>query len=454
MVAGGLAFTMPGIWIMNPGEPVQLIPMITITVSGAVLGVLFTNYHRKKYLEEEPLPYPMGVAAYKTLKVGDAGGNQAKLLFSSMGISAIFTYIRDGLQALPAAITWKMPGKYGSDISMWLSPMAAGIGFIIGPLYTGVWILGAIIGYSLIIPLGTSLGLFPDVATADMFRQNLGIGIMVGTGIGILLKGIYSMIRHGRGKHTTIRVKQLRIIIVPLLVIVSGVYVLTDITLLQIILAIALIWITTSMAAMLTGQTAINPMEIFGILVILAISLVQRPSHINAFMIAALAAVACGLTGDVMNDFKAGKELGTNPKAQLMAETVGSILGAVVAVLVLVIMKRAFGNFGTAELPAPQAVAVSQMIEGLSDIPAFVIGCIIGSILYLVKLPTTTLGLGVYLPTSISTIVFTGGIIRFCIDRFNNKRANRFTESGSIIASGFLGGEGIIGVLLAIFSIF
>lgn len=455
MVAGGLAFTIPGIWIINPDTPFEMLPIMAVTLSGALLGVLFTWFHRKNYIVEHPLPFPMGTAASRTLQVGDAGGKHAALLFVSMGVSAVFTFLRDRIMAIPAAISWKMPGKNTPGAAMWLSPMALGIGFIVGPLYTGVWFLGCILGYFLLIPLGLSTGLFADAAAADLFRQNLGIGLMVGTGLGIILKGIHSAWTTRSSATAAQRRSVLSKVLLPSIIIALILWLLAGIALWQVLLSIALIWIVTSMAAMLTGQTAINPMEIFGILVLLAVSLIRRPEMIQAFFIAGAAAVACGLTGDVMNDFKAGKDLGTDPRSQLAAEGAGALLGAVISVIVLAAMKQAFGGFGTEQLPAPQAAAVSSMIQGLGDVTAFLIGCSAGAILYLLRLPSTTLGLGVYLPTSISTIVAAGGLIRFGIERLCRKdRQESLSEQGSIIASGFLGGEGIIGVTLAILSIF
>ncbi|MGM0432080.1 MAG: OPT/YSL family transporter [Spirochaetota bacterium] len=454
MVAGGLAFTLPGLWILHPEASVPTVQLIAVTVSGAVLGALFTQFHRKTYVERDPLPYPMGTAAYNTLIIGDTGGRQATLLFSSMGASAVFTALRDGLHAIPVALSTKMPGKSLPDLTVWLSPMAAGIGFIIGPIFTGVWVLGALVGYYLLIPLGTAWGWFADPAVADIFRQHLGIGLMVGTGAGILLKGFYLAVK--RIKKVSFDTSQLALPAAVTAVVVLVLFILTDITLLQLVLAIVGIWMTTAMAALLTGQTGINPMEIFGIIVLLGISLFQRPGPVPAFMLAGLTAVACGLTGDVMNDFKAGKQLGTNPKAQLTAEALGAILGAVVSVIVLLAMHQAFGGFGTAELPAPQAAAVSQMVAGIADVPAFIIGLSVGTVLYLGKLPASTLGLGFYLPLNISAIVFVGGLARFITDRSarSAESRERITGNGSIVASGFLGGEGITGVLLAIFSIF
>lgn len=454
MVAGGIAFTLPGLWMLYPEAQIPAVQLIALAVAGALLGAVFTNTHRKTYINEQELPFPMGTAAYNTLKIGDAGGKQAVWLFSSMGASAVFTAFRDGLKLIPGAFTAKLPIKHAAPLSFWLSPMAAGIGFIIGPLYTGVWVLGAVLGYYLLIPIGMQASWFSDAGSADGFRQLLGIGLMVGTGVGIFLKAVYQALKNKHVKRS--RPADIKLLIIISAAVVLLLWALTDITIIQLILAIFGIWLTTSMAAMLTGQTAINPMEIFGILVLLGITLIQKPGPVAAFMLAGLTAVACGLTGDVMNDFKSGRLLGTNPHAQLLAETAGALLGAVVSIIVLLAMKSSFGGFGTEALPAPQAAAVSQMVSGIANVPAFLIGMSAGIILFLAGLPSSTLGLGVYLPVSISSIVFLGGLVRWILARStrSKEKKERMVHSGSIVASGFLGGEGITGVLMAILSIF
>ncbi len=456
MVAGGLAFTIPGIWILDSDASVGIWPILSVTLFGTLLGVLFTHLHRKHYIETKPLPYPMGTAAFNTLTVGDAGGKQAVKLFGSMGISAVFTALRDRFMIIPPVFMTRMPGANTPPFGMWLSPMAVGIGYIVGPLYTGVWFLGAVVGFYLIIPFGIALGFFPDGGAADLFRQNLGIGLMVGTGAGIFIMGLYRYVRkswENRSRSSFVPRLRAPFWIASAIVIILAIT--TSLTLLHAILLILGIWITTSMAALLTGETGINPMEIFGIIVLLGIQIIQRPDVITSFMIAGMVAVACGLTGDVMNDLKAGHMLGTPSKSQIIAETAGGVLGAVVAVAVLFIMKEAFGTFGTQELPAPQAAAVSAMVGGLADPLAFFIGLALGIFLYLVKVPATTLGLGVYLPIVISSIVFLGGLFRFISDIVvPGVKKEAFQRDGGIVASGFLGGEGITGVILAIVSIF
>ncbi|MDI9369155.1 MAG: OPT/YSL family transporter [Thermotogota bacterium] len=451
MVAGGLAFTVPGIWILEASSEVSFLSLLIVTLAGTILGVVFTGLIRRYFIEKEKLPFPMGVASYETVVAGDKGGKKAKYLFSTMGAAAVFVAVRDGLEWIPSA--WSSVRLYSRNIffGMWISPMAVGIGYIIGPLFTGVWFLGAVLSYFFLIPVGVAAGWFADVGSATAFKDSLGIGLMVGTGVGILLKGILPRAREiylpvkssGKGS----RIKTLRWIPLVFAAIALFLTTLTEMTLVSSLLTIVGVWLTTAMAASITGQSGINPMEIFGIIILIAVKSVASLGTIEAFLVAGVVAVACGLAGDVLNDFKSGYLLKTNPRAQIIAETVGGVIGAVVSVIVLFIMFRAYGTMGPGtELPAPQAYAVSTMVGGLPNTPAFFFGLMIGILIYLMKLPGMTLGIGMYLPMEISTAAFVGGVISFIVGKVKPKSK----ETGLIVSSGLLGGEGIIGVVLAI----
>jgi len=451
MVAGGLAFTVPGIWILEASSEVSFLSLLIVTLAGTILGVVFTGLIRRYFIEKEKLPFPMGVASYETVVAGDKGGKKAKYLFSTMGAAAVFVAVRDGLEWIPSA--WSSVRLYSRNIffGMWISPMAVGIGYIIGPLFTGVWFLGAVLSYFFLIPVGVAAGWFADVGSATAFKDSLGIGLMVGTGVGILLKGILPRAREiylpvkssGKGS----RIKTLRWIPLVFAAIALFLTTLTEMTLVSSLLTIVGVWLTTAMAASITGQSGINPMEIFGIIILIAVKSVASLGTIEAFLVAGVVAVACGLAGDVLNDFKSGYLLKTNPRAQIIAETVGGVIGAVVSVIVLFIMFRAYGTMGPGtELPAPQAYAVSTMVGGLPNTPAFFFGLMIGILIYLMKLPGMTLGIGMYLPMEISTAAFVGGVISFIVGKVKPKSK----ETGMIVSSGLLGGEGITGVVLAI----
>ncbi len=458
MVAGGLAFTLPGLWMLDPDASIPLSSLIVLTVVGAVLGTLFSALFRTKLIEEEALPYPMGIASYNTLQAGTKGGKGARTLFSAMGFSVLFTTVRDYFGKIPALLTVWGGSAILPAFSIWVSPMALGIGAIIGPLFALLWFGGAIFGYYILTPLGIQGGLFASMAEADLFRQNLGIGLMIGTGLGVFFKAVASRLtRQKRLEAEARRLTDGRKRIAVLTVIAGAVLLLclgAGLGLVEALVLMAGIYLATYLSGMLTGQTGINPMEIFAILVLLAVQLISKPSMIASFSIAAVVAVACGLTGDLMNDLKSGHLLGTDPRQQLLGEGIGGVVGAVLSVFVLLVMRRAFGGFGTEALPAPQAAAVSAMVGGLSHIPAFLIGLGVGLVLYLANLPSATLGLGVYLPIYISSIMGLGSLLSITFKAlFSSKTTgDRVDTRTGLIASGLLGGEGITGVVIAIIS--
>ena len=459
MVAGGLAFTLPGLWMLDPTANFSIPSLLVLTVVGAILGTLFSSLFRKKLIEEEALPYPMGIASYNTLQAGTKGGKGAKTLFASMGGSVIFTVLRDGFGKIPALLTLYGGSAVVPSFSIWVSPMAMGIGAIIGPLFALLWFGGAIFGYYILTPIGISQGLFASMAEADVFRSNLGIGLMIGTGLGVFIKAVASRLSAQKkleekqgGLPASSRLMIILILFFAVILLALG----TELGLIEALVLMAGIYLATYLSGMLTGQTGINPMEIFGILVLLVIQLISNPSLIASFSIAAIVAVACGLTGDVMNDLKSGYLLKTDPRQQILGEGIGGVIGAILSVFVLLIMKAAFGGFGTAELPAPQAAAVSAMVGGLQHIPAFLIGLGVGLVLYFSKLPSATLGLGVYLPIYISSIMGLGALLSVLMNKvlFRKHGKEKIGEETGLVASGLLGGEGITGVAIAILSMF
>jgi len=224
-------------------------------------------------------------------------------------------------------------------------------------------------------------------------------------------------------------------------------------------------WITTAMSAQSVGQTGIDPMEIFGLIVLLIVAAFSGVPQVQLFFVAGVIAVSCGLTGDVMNDFKAGHNLGTDPRGQWIGQLVGSLLGAFVAVAVLVILVTAYGSgaFGLNEtFVSAQATVVATMISGIPSIPAFVIGLTLGAVLYFFRLPSMMLGLGVYLPFFLSFTAFLGALIKLAYDFVGRSlRAGKSAEeaalhkqeaekTGIVISSGILGGESIAGITIAL----
>ena len=458
MVAGGLAFTLPGLWMLDPNATISVTSMIALTAVGVILGTIFTSILRKRMIEEEALPYPMGTAACETLKAGMAGGRDAAVLFLALLAAALYTALRDAAGVLPQVFVLFAGSASLAPLMVYNSPMALGIGVIIGPVLAGVWLLGMIIGHYVLVPVGLATGLFADFAAATAFRTNLGIGLMIGTGIGVLVKAVFDLVKKFQSSQGSKRMEVGgRRLVAALLAMLACLVILvlfTDVTFVQGIILIIGVFLTTYLSSMLTGQTGINPMEIFGMLVLLIVNLFFKNGLTASFTIAAVTAVACGLAGDVMNDLKSGYLLKADPQQQIVGEAIGGIVGAVVSVFALLAMKAAFGTFGTAELPAPQAAAVSAMVGGLQDPRAFAIGCAIGLVLFLAKVPTATLGLGVYLDTPISAVVGLGAIVAFVLQKTVGKKYGNdvLSKHVGLVSSGMLGGEGVTGVIIALIS--
>jgi len=459
MVAGGIAFTIPAIWILDSTTGIGMRTLLVITLCGVLAGIIFTGLVRKYFVEKEDIPYPIGLAAYETVIAGDEKGSRAKYLFSSLGIAGAFTFVRDAfMQVVPSLWMSSSLAAKGIPFGFWYSPMALGIGYVIGPVATGIWFLGGIIGFFGFLLLGVNSGWFPDLTAAENFRVSIGIGMMVGTGIGILVRSILPKAKEIYGpifsrNSAKVGGKGFYWISLVLLLIAFALTIVLRMNFIGGVLTVIGTWLVTAMAAQITGQTGVNPMEIFGILVMLLVKAFLALGAVQAICIAGMVAVACGLTGDVLNDFKAGHLLKTNPKAQLIGESIGAVIGGIVACIALFALMSYFGGVGgDTGLPAPQAAAVAAMVGGLPDSAAFFIGLALGALLYILKVPAMTLGLGIYLPIYISATVFVGGLISLLVKRF--VPAIDQSGKGVAVASGFLGGEGVVGTMIALWRVF
>jgi uncharacterized oligopeptide transporter (OPT) family protein len=221
---------------------------------------------------------------------------------------------------------------------------------------------------------------------------------------------------------------------------------------------VVLCFVTTIMSAQSVGQTGIDPMEIFGLIVLLAVAALCNVSQVRLFFVAGVIAVACGLGGDVMSDFKTGQLIGTNPRQMWVGQAIGSLLGTVVSVVVLVALVGAYGTeaFGPGQaFVAAQASVVATMVSGIPSVPSFALGLVAGIVLYCLRLPAMILGLGVYLPLYLSLTAPIGALVKLAYDRLFGKGQSDNAElshddTGIVVASGLLGGESIVGVITAL----
>ncbi len=486
MVAGGLAFTIPGIWMLGYADEVGWYEMLLVALSGVILGLVCTVLLRRHFIEDAELEYPIGEAAAQTLIAGDKGGKTGWKLFGSMGLAGIYTALRDGLGLIPAMLLGNVSIP-GVAFGIYNSPMLLAVGFLVGTGAVVVWFVGAVLANFGIIAGGSAAGLW-DIAAGQGIVSSLGMGVMMGAGLGVIFKNIlpkaFRMLKDTRGAVTFgaatadgdapaqpkgAKRSRLRLSAGLAACAVAAVALLICFGLqlgpVPAVIVVALAWVATAMSAQSVGQTGIDPMEIFGLIVLLAVAAVSSLPQVQLFFVAGIVAVACGLAGDVMNDFHAGHVLGTSPKAQWIGQAIGAVIGAVVAVAVMAVLVSAYGpeSFGpTASFVSAQASVVATMVSGIPSIPAFALGLALGFGLYLLNFPAMMLGLGIYLPFYMSFTAFLGAMAKVVYDAVCKRRRAKLApeaaaekekaqgETGLIVSSGLLGGESIVGVLVAL----
>ncbi|WP_028264091.1 OPT/YSL family transporter [Atopobium fossor] len=474
MIAGGLAFTIPGLWIMGLGQDLAIHEVLIAAFAGTIVGLVACAAFQPYFIREKKLAYPIGTAAADTLTaVGNNGAEDAPALFWGLGLSGAYAAVRDVLHLIPA-ILFKSDAIPGVVLGIYNSPMSIAMGFAVGVVPTAVWFIGAAVGHLGIVGALPAAGMV-ETATALDIRTSLGLGLMLGAGAGTI---VASTLRNKKMRSTHSDEKPMenaasatpsnntntetsmrlstspRIIAIVCALAVALICTVLQLSILVSTVAVAATWFCIYLSAWLTGTTGINPMEVFGMLVLLLVQALFRITSMKLlFLIAAMVAVACGIGGDVMNDLKAGDRLATNPKDQMTGMIVGALVGVVVASLLLMGMYQVYGGnaFGPqSTFVAVQAANVAAMAGGIAHLPAFIAGLGIGGILAACGLPVMTLGLGVYLPFYMSCGAAIGATLKFVLEK-TGKLQNSKADS---TVSGILGGESLVGVLIALVALF
>ena len=481
MVAGGLAFTIPGVWMLGLGAELSWIEIGGVALAGTLLGLVCTALIRRRFVEESDLEYPIGTAAAETLMASRAGGATGKRLFGSMAAAGIWCALRDLAGVIPAMIgALPIPGV---AFGIYNSPMLLSVGFLVGGAAVAFWLAGGLIANFGIIVGGSAAGLW-DVASAQGIVSSLGMGLMMGSGIGVVVRDIlpaaFRSAHNGRrdDDHAGAPARafgKLDRSVLALFVAAAALLVCLVLGLSPIACAVVVVlaFVTTIMSAQSVGQTGIDPMEIFGLIVLLVIAALGESDQVRLFFVAGVVAVACGLAGDVMSDFKTGKIIGTDPRAMWIGQAIGALIGCAVSVAVMCALLNAYGAdaFGPGKLfVSAQASVVATMVSGIPSVPAFVLGLVAGVALYCLGIPSMMLGLGVYLPFYMTLSASLGAAVKIAYDRvasIRNARASgdattnantgtdetSHEETGIIVASGVLGGESIVGVIIALASV-
>jgi len=505
-LAAGAIFTLPALYIWSKEWDIGAPSLLTITVIslfGGILGTLFMIPLRKALIvnEHNVLPYPEGTACAEVLLAGEEGGEKAKTTFIAVGIGALYKFIADGLKLFPSEIETTIKGYKGAAIGADILPALLGVGFIIGAKISAYMLAGAVIGWFALIPLITHLGSLGEIVMYpskvpigeldhwgiwDNYIRYVGAGAVAFGGIFSLLKSLPLIWRTfrdsirsysgGIDKNNDIRTDRdmsVKIIIIAILAVILAIgifpFVPVGITGALIIAVFGFFFATVSSRIVGLVGSSSNPVSGMTIATLIIAAIIFKAAGIDgqAGSIATLSvgAVICiisAIAGDTSQDLKTGFLVGATPQKQQYGEILGVIVAALAIGGVLTLLDHAWG-FGSSELPAPQATLMRLVIEGVmgGNLPwVFVfVGVGIGIAVELLGLPVLPIAIGLYLPIHLSAPIMVGGMIRGMLDRRLSRAGNedvkikKRIESGILYSSGLIAGEGLIGILLAVFAV-
>ena len=504
-LAAGAIFTMPALFLWaeegltsKPG----IVEITLIALCGGILGVLFMVPLRNALIVKEhaTLLYPEGTACADVLLAGEEGGANASTVFSGMGLAAVFKFVVDGLKLLPADVSAAFKSFKG-EIGMEVYPALLGVGYIVGPKIASYMFTGSLIGWMVIIPLiclfGPDTWMYPAAegttiaqlyanggaaAIWSTYVKYIGAGAIATGGIISLIKSLPLIVTtfrdsmksmKGSKNTSTERTAQdlpMQFILLGVIAMVFIIWIVPAIpvTLLGAVIIVVFGFFFATVSSRMVGLvgSSNNPVSGMAIATLLIATFAIKSSGKTGIdgMTAAIAvgSVICiiaAIAGDTSQDLKTGYLLGATPKKQQMGEMLGVVVSGLAIGGVLYLLNAAWG-YGTAEIPAPQAQLMKMIVEGImgGNLPwgLVFVGVFLAICLEILRIPVMPFAIGLYLPIYLNATIMIGGIVRGLLDRrkgVDEKTKTAQVTDGTLYCAGMIAGEGLVGILLAIFAV-
>ena len=505
-LAAGAIFTMPALFLWAEEGLCSMPSLVEITLialCGGVLGVLFMVPLRNALIvkEHQTLLYPEGTACADVLLAGEEGGANASTVFSGMGLAAVFKFIVDGLKVIPADVSAAFKSFKG-EIGMEVYPALLGVGYIVGPKIASYMFVGSVFGWLVIIPLiclfGPDTWLYPAEAGTTIaqlyagggaaaiwstYVKYIGAGAIATGGIISLIKSLPLIVKTFSdsmksvkgGKNTsTARTAQdlpmqfILIGIVAMVVIIWAVPAI-PVSLLGAALIVIFGFFFATVSSRMVGlvgssNTPVSGMAIATLLIATMAIKGSGKTGIDGMTAAiAIGSVICiiaAIAGDTSQDLKTGYLLGATPKKQQIGELIGVLASGLAIGGVLYLLNAAWG-YGGAEVPAPQATLMKMIVEGImgGNLPwnLVFVGVFLALGLEILRIPVMPFAIGLYLPIYLNATIMIGGVVRMVMDARKNvdeKTKEQQSTDGTLYCAGMIAGEGLVGILLAIFAVF
>lgn len=509
VVAGGI-FVMPAIYMLD--LQADFLKIFIAAALGGVLGILFLIPFRKYFVKDQhgKYPFPEATATTQVLVSGEKGGSQAKPLLLAGLVGGLYDFIVATFGFWNENVTSRMIGigetiadKAKLVFKVNTGAAVLGLGYIIGLKYAFIICLGSLAVWWLIVP-GMAL-LFPDtilnqwdptITTAvgqmapeaifKAYARSIGIGGIAMSGIigivkswGIIKSAVGLAAREMKGKggdqadvlrtqrdisFKIIAFGSIATLIITFLFFYFGVM---NFNLLHAVVGIILVTIIaflfTTVAANAIAIVGSNPVSgmtlmtlILASVVMVAVGLKGNAGMLAALLMGGVVCTALSMAGSFITDLKIGYWLGTTPKKQETWKFLGTIISAATVAGVMIVLNKTYG-FTSGKLAAPQANAMAAVIKPLMSGQGapwilYTIGAVIALVLDRCKVPALAFALGMFIPLELNIPLLVGGAINWYVtSRSKEETINKARgEKGTLIASGFIAGGALMGVISAL----
>lgn len=510
VIVAGAIFTLPALYILN--LEAQFYQVFLSSLLGGVLGILFLIPFRKYFVADMhgKYPFPEATATTEVLVSGASGGNQAKLLLISGLIGGIYDFIIATFGWWSEVFTTRVipfGEKLANEAKMVfqinVGAAIVGLGYIIGLKYAAIIAAGSFVGWFVFIPflnyfaegMTVAVGnnvfeLIGNMSAEELFAhyiRPIGIGGIAMAGVigiinswGIIKQAVGLAVsetvgRKGGEQKEVLRTQRdlpMKIIGFGLLAVTIAIFiffhfgVVHNLTHALVGLGIVMIiaFLFTTVAANAIAIVGTNPVSgmtlmtlIIASLILSAVGLSGESGMVAALIIGGVVCTALSMAGGFITDLKIGYWLGSSPYKQQSWKFLGTLVSAATVGGVIILLNKTYGFVGEGALVAPQANAMAAVIEPMmSGKPApwllYTAGAMLSLILTMIKVPALAFSLGMFIPLHLNTPLLVGGIIAHIVaTRSKDEKLNMARrERGTLIASGFIAGGALMGVISAI----
>jgi len=501
-LAAGVIFTIPALVLVGAWQEFQFWPTYLIAASGGILGILFMIPLRKALIvEDKDLIYPEGVACASVIEAGQEEGDLSGLKTIGWGllVGGVFKFLAAGLKIITGSLekAW-MAGKSVVFVGADIAPALVGVGYIVNLHIASLVFIGGVLGWVVGMPLLGTPEAFSELSGHELAWElwlsqirYLGVGAMIVGGLWSIVsvrKGIASGLSElkstYKNKSVTASHTEKNMSAMSMLFLLGAAFVAVfflyqsmigslGLTLVSTLLMIGLSFILVAVSSYIVGLvgTSNNPasgMTISALLVTAALFLVigmEGDSAILATLgVAAVVCCAICTAGDCSQDLKTGHLLGTSPANQQWAQVIGVLIPALVIPPVLTLLHGAYG-IGDG-LKAPQATLFASIVEGFfgdGELPLNMVfyGGLLGILIIVIdegylkargafRLYLMPTAVGIYLPITLAVPIFAGGLIRYFVEKSRSKKIDESRDKGVLLSSGYIAGEALMGVFIAI----